>query len=142
MAEVDDFKDVKRHWVATARNWGAIEVEIFDDALEYGRALKAAQRDHARGEWDTYTHGDNRVMGKASHGRHYIATMGNLGLEVGFYDSLEEYMADLNEQVQELSAQRLDNLCYSGPEPTIDPDRPDEDDEDDEDDLTAASPAP
>lgn len=57
-----------RYFVATYGDMG-LEVALFTDPLAYGRAVRTAQLDHARGRYsngmgeiDSYTHGDCKVM--------------------------------------------------------------------------------
>ena len=61
------YENVPARWyVATYGDMG-IEIQLFDDPLEYGRAVRRAKRDWERGyndfgEIDTYTMGDCSIM--------------------------------------------------------------------------------
>lgn len=46
-----------RFYVATYGDAG-LDVEFFSDALAYGRAVRAAQREHDAGKLDSYTNGE------------------------------------------------------------------------------------
>jgi len=55
-ASRNDPRRLCRYYVATYGDLG-LEVQFFDDPLEYGRAVQDARRQHRIGEYDTYTHG-------------------------------------------------------------------------------------
>lgn len=120
--------DTKKFYVATAQNYGEIHIAFYTDPLAYGRAVKEAMRQHEDDDIDVYIHGDNNVGGaSATFGGLYIATMGDVGLNVDFYDDLEKYNDELVAIENEELVGDIDTVTYNGPDVVM----PDvEDDED------------
>lgn len=53
------------HYVATYGDMG-LEVELFDNALTYARAVKAVQAEYDAGNIDSYTNGDTTITRKVA----------------------------------------------------------------------------
>ncbi len=106
MSELQKSADIemksKKHFVvATAINWGAIEIEWFSNQKDYKKALNTAKRNYARGDVDTYICGDNETFKALGEGEEkklvpiyshlWIAHNGDDGLFVEAYDNEKDY---------------------------------------------------
>ncbi len=115
--------DQKKYYVATARNWGAIEVEWFTDSLAYGRAVTEAKRRHERDEVDTFINGDNAARTPDVSGSLWIAHHGDDGLFLECFSQDDEYKARMLEL---RSNRRIDTIEFNGNEYALEPDVDDE----------------
>lgn len=132
----------KQFYIVTGQNFAGVEVEFFTDPLAYGRAVKETERQHARGEVDAYTHGDNMVNNDRKnpvYGSLYIASMGELGADVEFFADETEYLNRLLDYKEDRYYERVDALSYNGRDVEFDP-HADELEDDTEEAVTAAAP--
>jgi hypothetical protein len=123
----------KQFYIVTGINFGSVDIELFTDPLAYGRALNETVRQHARGEVEAYTCGDNMVnfdKKNPAYGGLYIAMMSDGGATAEFFADEDEYLSRLLELKEEEYYQRVDALDYNGPEADFDPDAEGSDDED------------
>lgn len=131
----------KQFYIVTGINFVSVDIELFTDPLAYGRALRETERQHARGEVEAYTCGDNMVnfdRKNPVYGGLYIASMGDGGATAEFFADEKEYLGRLLDLKEEQYYQRVDMLDYNGPDIEFDPEADDEDDNDDEEAPTMA----
>jgi hypothetical protein len=117
----------KQFYIVTGMNFVSVDIELFTDPLAYGRALRETERQHARGEVEAYTCGDNMVnndLKNPVYGGLYIASMSDMGATAEFFADEAEYL----ERLVELKREEVDALDYNGPDIEFDPDAEDEDD--------------
>jgi hypothetical protein len=117
----------KQFYIVTGMNFVSVDIELFTDPLAYGRALRETERQHARGEVEAYTCGDNLVnhdLKKPVYGGLYIASMSDMGATAEFFADEAEYL----ERLAELKIEEVDALDYNGPDLDFDPHAEDEDD--------------
>lgn len=122
---IEDMPAGRKYWIARGNNFQGIEVEFFTDPLAYGRGVKAVEAEHARGEVDTYTHGSNMINFDKKNpvfGELYIASMGDMGADVQFFDDEAHYMNRLEHLKEDEYYERVDALAYNGPDYEFDPD--------------------
>jgi hypothetical protein len=119
----------KQFYIVTGVNFVSVDIELFTDPLAYGRALKETERQHARGEVEAYTCGDNMVNHDKKnpvYGGLYIASMSDAGATAEFFADEAEYL----ERLLDLKSEEVDALDYNGPDVEFDPDAEDDDDND------------
>ncbi len=118
----------KQFYIVTGINFASVDIELFTDPLAYGRALKETERQHARGEVEAYTCGDNMVnfdKENPVYGGLYIAMMSDGGATAEFFADEVEYRSRLLELKEEQYYRDIDALEYNGPEVEFDPDSDD-----------------
>lgn len=131
----------KQYYIVTGINFVSVDIELFTDPLAYGRALRETERQHARGEVEAYTCGDNMVnfdKKNPVYGGLYIAMMSDGGATAEFFADEEEYRDRLLTLKEEQYYREVDALDYNGPDVEFDPEADDEDDKEDEEVTTMA----
>jgi hypothetical protein len=119
----------KQYYIVTGINFVSVDIELFTDPLAYGRALRETERQHARGEVEAYTCGDNMVNNDRKnpiYGGLYIASMSDWGAIAEFFADETEY----RDRMLALKSEEIDAMDYNGPD--FDLDDEDEDDNDNE----------
>jgi hypothetical protein len=125
----------KQFYIVTGMNFVSVDIELFTDPLAYGRALRETERQHARGEVEAYTCGDNMVNNDRKnpvYGGLYIASMSDMGATAEFFADETEYL----DRLLTLKSEDVDALDYNGPDIDFDPDA--EDDNDNEETAVVA----
>lgn len=122
----------KQFYIVTGVNFVGVEIDLFDDPLAYGRALKETERQHARGDVEAYTCGDNQVnfdRKNPVYGGLYIAMMSDSGATAEFFADEDEYLKRLLDLKEEQYYQDVDALIYNGPDIEFDPNASEPDDD-------------